>query len=203
MTGVRAPNITGAVFGRLTVLHRHGRNRNAATWLCVCKCGTETIAEARMLRRGTTQSCGCLRRESVIAVSKTHGMSKTRTFAIWRGMIHRCGNKNATEYMRYGGRGITVCKQWLEFSSFLVDMGEAPAGLTIDRIDNDDGYRPENCRWATRREKQNNLSSNRRITFNGLTLTVTQWADKVGMSRSFLWQRLFRDEWPIKRALQR
>jgi len=69
MTGVRAPNITGAVFGRLTVLHRHGRNRNAATWLCVCKCGTETIAEARMLRRGTTQSCGCLRRESVIAVS--------------------------------------------------------------------------------------------------------------------------------------
>jgi hypothetical protein len=105
--------------------------------------------------------------------------------------------------MRYGGRGITVCKQWLEFSSFLVDMGEAPAGLTIDRIDNDDGYRPENCRWATRREQQNNLSSNRRITFNGLTLTVTQWADKVGMSRSFLWQRLFRDEWPIKRALQR
>jgi hypothetical protein len=115
-------------------------------------------------------------------------------FRAWESMFWRCDNPEHEAYGRYGGRGITICQQWRDsFLSFLEDMGDPPKGLTLDRIDNDGNYEPGNCRWATRTQQQRNRTKNRRLTLHGVTLCVAEWAEKLGVKRDVLYDRLRRD----------
>ncbi len=129
-----------------------------------------------------------------IGVCQSNGKIKvSSTYQSWISMRQRCFNKKHTAYKRYGGRGITICKSWDDFANFLEDMGERPECLTLDRIDNDKGYSPDNCRWATRRQQQNNRINNRLIEHNGKTKTLSQWSRELKMDISCINLRLKKD----------
>jgi hypothetical protein len=155
-------DITGRVFNRLTVVEFAGRTPlRVSLWRCRCECGTEITTTVGDLERGRTKSCGCLKAEWSRLNKTRHGKAAgghSRIYRIWNGMKNRCHNPNQPHYVRYGGRGITVCDEWRQsFDAFLRDMGEPPTdGHSIDRIDNDLGYSPANCRWATATEQRAN-----------------------------------------------
>jgi hypothetical protein len=141
---------TGKRFGRLIVIKQAGRNKyGQILWKCVCDCGSTIVAQGGNLQNGCTKSCGCLKKETIGALNKTHGMTGTSAYGVWKHIIQRCNNQNSKDYKDYGGRGITVCIRWLKFENFLEDMGERSPELSIDRKNNDLGYFKENCRWAT------------------------------------------------------
>lgn len=128
------------------------------------------------------------------------GGKKSTTYSIWSSMKDRCLNSKHRRYARYGGRGIRVCDRWLSFESFLLDMGERPKGLSLERIDNDGDYQPGNCRWATNQEQSLNRRSNRRLTFNGKTQTVKEWSLELGFKKNLIKDRL-RIGWTVEQAL--
>lgn len=204
---MRANELTGQVFGRWTVLRRAKNNIGGQTkWRCRCTCGTLRVVAGSSLRGGLSKSCGCLAREvssrTVKARCTTHGMSKTKVFRIWTGMLDRCLNPNTEEYHRYGGRGITVCRRWRKFANFYTDMGDPPPGRTLDRKNNDKGYSPGNCRWATRKEQMRNRRCSRLITYQGKTATVAEWSEITGLTYWTIWQRL-EAGWSIEVLLTR
>lgn len=171
---MKCDNLVGEQFGRLTVIKKEQSDKNGhSMWRCRCSCGNEVIVLGTSLKRGLTKSCGCYRLESIErrlddgvngSVIRTHSKSNTRLYEIWSGMKKRCENPNNQAYSRYGGRGITVCKEWHDFNNFYnwaISNGYLDS-LTIDRINNDKGYEPTNCRWATYKEQNNNKRNNRR-----------------------------------------
>lgn len=195
-------DLTGRKFSFLTVVGqspdraRDGRIR----WDCVCDCGRRVTHATSNLNSSTATSCGCLTKQKQIAARTTHGWTGTSTYEIWCGIIRRCTNPKCTAYDRYGGRGISVCDRWLSFEAFLADMGERPAGRSIDRINNDGNYEPGNCRWATTAQQQANKSNNRMLTHNGVTATIAEWSKRVGIPQAALRTRLSLG-WPVPRAL--
>lgn len=145
-------DLSGLVFGKLTVLRRSNRRSNVgALWDCICECGGLATCDSLKLRTGHTKSCGCHRRKILLNLS--HGMSKTRTYRSWKEMRNRCTNPKSSQWKWYGGRGINFCSRWDNFENFLADMGERPDGMTLDRKDGDGMYEPSNCKWSTPKEQ--------------------------------------------------
>jgi len=154
-------DISGQRFGLLTAITSRS-DRHQRVWICQCDCGQRTIVATSALTSGNTKSCGCLRVKTAKQLRLRHGATRTSTWRSWQNMIVRCKYTERSRYKDYGGRGITVCKRWLKFENFLADMGERPDGRTLDRIDNDRGYSPKNCRWATAQEQRRNRRGNKR-----------------------------------------
>jgi len=161
-------DITGQKFGKVTVLGFHHAERNAY-WLCRCDCGKEFITLGNSLRRGLTKSCGCLRKDSAKETHIKHGDTNTRFYKIWCGMKVRTNNKNCHAYVRYGGRGISLCDRWEVYENFKADMFKSylehcringEQNTTIERKETNMGYDPGNCRWATYKEQNNNRRDN-------------------------------------------
>lgn len=194
-------NLTGLAFGRLIALDYVPRHKNSA-WRCRCQCGREITARADHLLQGRSRSCGCLRTEMLVTRSVTHGATRRRDFSreylSWASMRKRCNNPKERGY---GARGITVCDRWdKSFEAFLADMGPRPAGMTIDRIDNERGYYPGNCRWASVFTQNRNRRTTRFLTHNGVTMCLTDWAQALQMPRTALVSRLDKG-WTVERAL--
>lgn len=176
-------DLTGQRFGRLTVIGIDDRNTRKIYYYCQCDCGNVKSVRADNLVCGAIRSCGCMKKEQDrinLEANHSHKMSKTRPYDIWQNMKGRCYNPHNPRYDRYGGRGITVCDEWKEdfnaFYEWSVQNGYSD-DLTIDRIDNDKGYSPDNCRWATQEEQARNRESNIKITIGNATKTLTEWGE--------------------------
>ena len=202
----RIVDITGKYFGRLTILRKVDNDKwGHIRYLCRCKCKNEKIVLKNDLESGRTKSCGCLQKELLVFRSTKHGHTPkgqwSPIYRSWKNMVQRCTNPKNKDYLNYGGRGITVCKQWMEFSNFLEDMGENwGPGLTLDRINNEKGYYKKNCRWATRNIQNRNSRHNRLITHNGKTQCMAAWAEEIGIFYNTLVCR-FKRGWSPERAL--
>ena len=193
--------VNGQRFGLLLAVEATDQRANGAiVWKCLCDCGNEAFVRASKLKNSYTRSCGCLQRETTVKTFTKHGECYSRTYTTWLNMRNRCNNPNNDAYENYGGRGIAVCSEWDDFEKFLSDMGERPKGMSIERIDNNQGYFKENCRWATSKEQHSNKRNNHTISFKGEDMTITQLAEKVGVKRSTLYYRL-KNGWSIEKAI--
>lgn len=193
-------DLSGLRFGRVVVSSR-ARNRKDGTarWNYLCDCGTHGTTTGWCLRSGHTQSCGCIQKENASYRFRKHGMARTRTWQAWSNMKKRC-HENSWISAYYANRGIKVCERWnTSFENFLEDMGEMPDRASLDRIDNDGPYSAENCRWATHTQQMNNTRKTIKITFNGKTKSLAEWARELGVDRNTLRYRL--RVWAIDRAL--
>jgi hypothetical protein len=151
-------NLVGQRFGRLTVIARAESWDSAVRWQCFCDCGETSVSPSKTLKRGTTLSCGCLGKERAKAALTKHGRTETAEYRIWTDMKTRCYNHRSKHWKNWGGRGITVCDEWLhDFAAFFAHIGERPSReYSIDRINNDLGYTPGNVRWATLSQQNKN-----------------------------------------------
>jgi hypothetical protein len=163
--GIWKPVPAGSVFGRLTTLT--DREAGSRTIPCRCSCGNAVDAPVAGLFAGWRKSCGCLHVQHATSLKARHGMAGTKIYNIWADMVARCTRATHPRFDSYGGRGITVCERWRTFENFYADMGDRPEGRSLDRRDNDAGYSPENCRWATAVEQRANRRPQRRSTYCG------------------------------------
>lgn len=198
-------DMVGVKRNRLTVIGYAYTKNKRAYWHCKCDCGNDCIVMGQQIRRNIVKSCGCMLRDngkivgSLPKYKKSANMatSYTRLYKVWLGMKHRCYNSNFKYYPRYGGRGIIMCDEWLDFDKFrewAMANGyepDAPKGeCTLDRIDNDGIYEPNNCRWVDMTVQHNNTSANHLVEYNGEVHNVSEWARITGISRSVLFARL-------------
>lgn len=201
--GQQLPPI-GARFGRLVVIgfapsrprprDESGKYKKpVAYWECQCDCGKIVAIKRKKLRGGNTRSCGCLKTEIIKAGTNTkHGMSRYSEYKSWHGMMVRCYNPGHVSYADYGGRGIQVCDRWHTFENFYEDMGKRPPNTSIDRINNNGDYEPENCRWGTIEEQSNNRRNSVYVEFNGRRRTVGQWEHHFKVNSGFIRGRLYK-----------
>lgn len=202
-------DLSGQRFGHLTVIGRYGtaRKGEAAKWQCLCDCGNTAIVTSSNLRYGNQVSCGCQRiKKSLLNIARYNEQHRStrnrRIFRIWVGMRNRCGNPQNDSYPYYGGRGIAVCDEWKKyelFENWALSSGYLE-NLTLDRIDVNGPYSPDNCRWVTMKEQAYNRRDNRRISYQGKCLTITEWAKILKCSPSCLYYRLDAG-WPIEEVL--
>lgn len=184
-------NITGMTFGRLMVMRRAQTLNRSIRWECLCECGNTSVSRSQNLLSGHTQSCGCIQREKVTTHGHTKNGVSRKMYGAWRGIVARCTKPRDRHWAMYGGRGITVCGQWLKFENFFADMGEPPtAQHSIDRIDNSGNYEPGNCRWATKKEQSRNTRANRIVDVDGQRKTVIEWSEIVGLTHNLILKRL-------------
>jgi hypothetical protein len=200
-------DLVGLRYGNWTVLAEAGRcppgsknPKGQRRLLCVCDCGVQKDVAYGPLTRGDSKSCGCLRRYVSSTINKTHGKTKTPEYRIWAGIKTRCFNQADSTYLRYGARGISMCRRWAEsFDAFFADMGPRPdPALSIERLDNDGDYEPGNCVWASDLEQANNRRSTVRYPFNGEMKTAREIATATGLGFEFLRHRLQRGM-PVER----
>lgn len=193
-----AKDIRNQQFTRWLVIGYNGSSKHGTTWLCRCICGTERVVRGDHLIKGQSKSCGCLSAElagqRIANITKRHGHSsrgkKSGTYRSWIAMRRRCSDPNNNRFSLYGGRGITVCDEWrTSFDAFLSDMGERPQGTTLDRVDPNTGYTKDNCRWASVDEQANNTRKSRKLTYNGITKTYTQWGRDLFNSAGIIHRR--------------
>lgn len=194
---VKHTNLAGQRFGRWLV----ESYSECSYWWCVCDCGTRKEVRASGLLAGRSNSCGCLKLEKWEAQITKHGYAHSLTYQAWRDMRGRCNNPNFKSYPNYGGRGITVCPEWdASFEAFLADMGDCPAGLTLERRDNEFGYFKQNCFWASMATQQRNKRNNIRIMYEGVEYVRTDLAKKFNLEPNTLKWRLAHG-WSLERAL--
>ena len=192
----RVIDLKGKRFGKLTVIEKHSQDKwGGWNWLCRCDCGNETVVSGGHLRVMKTKSCGCSRKESK---NFSHKMTGSRIYSIWQAMKNRCYYEKSKAFKHYGGRGIKVCDEWKNsFISFYewsmkngYDENAERGQCTIDRIDVNGNYEPNNCRWATIKQQANNTRRNHFIEYNGKTQTVSQWANELGVEPDSIFNRL-------------
>jgi hypothetical protein len=213
----KSRDLTGQKFGRLTAIGIVERRvyfdgGSKPFWLCRCECGGESVVCDAKLVSGHTKSCGCIKRENIAernrgfkCGSHYQGAKSLKLLAVWRGIKNRCTSKNSSEFPRYGGRGISVCDEWLVYKAFeewALSNGYKE-GLSIDRIQNDSGYSPDNCRWATAKEQANNRSTTVTLAAFGESKSLAEWArdDRCNVSYGTLRRRLFSEGMPAEEAI--
>ena len=198
-------DITGQRFGSWTVLEKAPPRPGGkgAYWICECDCGAISEVQGASLRKGDSKSCGCRKGEFVSYARSAKRYPYRRLKIIWRNMIARCENESAISYPLYGARGITVCPEWKSLNAFAIwslENGYSD-NLTIDRIDGSKGYSPDNCRWVSKIEQQNNKCNNHLLTVDGVTDTIANWARKTGLSHSLISSRID-NGWNDERAVK-
>ena len=180
---------TGQKFERLTVIERAGTSKSKKVlWRCMCDCGTETVVDTCSLVTKNTTSCGCLLKEKITK----HGGWNKGSYNTWRAMIRRCNNPEDKDYPKYGGRGVSVCQQWLDYTIFAKDMGEPQGDETLDRIDTYGNYTPENCRWAGVKTQNRNtrLRVNSTTGFTGVSVVGKKFLAKVTVGKKSYYSKL-------------
>ena len=184
-------DLTGQVFGQLTVIERAPNIGKQPAWRCKCSCGNECIVEARHLKGGNSKTCGCGKG------NHTHGMTGTKIYNTWHNMMDRCYYPNNIGFDHYGGRGIKVCERWHKFENFYEDVSQMEnfnrAGYTLDRENVNGDYCPENCRWADGKTQNRNTRRNVKVIYNGEEITLAEAAEKSGISYRCLYNRYHRD----------
>lgn len=197
---MKSIDITGQTFGRLTAIKKVYTKNNKQYWLFKCSCGNEKVINKNHVREGSINSCGCLLKENNTGYK--HGLSKTRLYSIFMGMKNRCYNPNEPAFKNYGQRGIFVCKEWLNNPKAFVEWALSNGyndNLTIERIDVNKGYCPENCTWIPLEKQVRNTRVNRRITYKGITKCLAEWCETLGLNQRRTEDRLLRG-WSIDRA---
>jgi hypothetical protein len=204
---LQTENLVGQKFSRLTVIKRvekpaERKTDHHAYWLCKCDCGEECIVRSSNLKSGNVKSCGCMSIEK----STKHGMRNDSIYANWCTIKQRCGNPNNAKYPRYGGRGISIYKEWEnDFKAFYDYVSQLPnykkEGYSINRIDNNGNYEPGNIEWANDKTQSNNKSNNHLLTYNGETHSIAQWAEIKGMNPYTLYNRILTYHWDAEKAL--
>lgn len=201
-------------FGRLTVLNRVENYVSAggsvkAQWNCKCDCGNYVVVPTCNLVRGNSKSCGCYNLEQIKSRSITHNQRHTRLYGVWTNIKSRCYNVNSKSYVNYGGRGIVMCQEWCDsfesFSKWAYENGYDPSAkhgeCTIDRIDVDGNYCPENCRWTNAKEQSNNRTNTYYLTIDNITHSLSEWADITGIKYHTIFARINKLGWEPKKAL--
>jgi hypothetical protein len=195
-------DLKGQRFGKWTIIEKaesppgYG---HLQFWLCRCDCGTEQVRKGAQMRyaekKGAQQAC-------MRCAATKHGLSDTPEFNAWNQMHDRCRRQNHPAFMHYGGRGISVCERWSDFANFLADMGERPTPKhSLDRIDNNGNYSPDNCRWALPRTQTRNQSTTVMLAHDGRTQCIMDWANELGVSHAVIWQRINTLKWTVAEAL--
>lgn len=194
-------DLTNQKFGKLTTLYRlHNTHKKGGVhWLCLCDCGNLAEVRGDKLRSGYTKSCGCSR------VTTKHGKCHIRLYNIYYGMKCRCYNKNYKYYEYYGGRGIKVCDEWLNdfqvFYDWAINNGYKE-NLTIDRINTNGNYEPDNCCWVDRKQQTRNRRNTKRIEYHGEIKPLAEWCELLGFEYSTIYDRIYKLNWPIEKALE-
>ena len=192
-------DLTGKRYSNLVVIERAESKHGSTYWKCICDCGNTTEVRASNLKNGLVKSCGCLLHKT----HNTHHLSNTRLYVIWNHMKRRCYEKSNPAYKYYGARGVTVCNEWLDFESFYnwaISNGYRD-DLTIDRINNDGDYKPDNCRWVNMKTQSNNRRSCHMITYNGETKNLTQWCNELNLNYKLVHDRIVSKGWSFERAI--